>query len=87
MHCRTIMVDGKAVIVCGGKQPPRARCVCCGDYASRQCDYKLGWHRNRRRRVCNAHLCLKCAVPVGDNLDYCPTHPARVVQLPLEPRP
>ena len=46
--------------------PPACSCGFCADFL---CDYPVG-----KGKTCDAPLCLKCRVHVGDELDYCKAH-------------
>lgn len=63
-----ILPDGGRAIVCGGRHKPR-RCALCQRPATLQCDYPAG-----DGQACDAHLCRLCAVPQGDNVDWCKSH-------------
>lgn len=63
------------------------RCEQCGERASKQCDYALSAADAAKlgRQCCDAWLCARCAVVVGRDRDYCPTHPRpEPVQLTLQ---
>jgi hypothetical protein len=61
--------DGTVAILCNrGRRKPPPPCSCCGRRSSRLCDFKIG------RRRCSKPLCTECAVHVGEDLDYCPSH-------------
>jgi len=59
--------DGTRGIMCVSVRA--TRCVHCGARATLQCDFPAA-----PGRTCDAHLCRRCAVPVGRDRDYCPSH-------------
>jgi hypothetical protein len=76
MTCRVVINQGVRAIVCSRRERTR-RCRFCDNPAERLCD-----HPNPRGSgTCDAPLCDSCAVPGGDNVDYCPTHPPRLEGL------
>lgn len=72
MTCTTFkMPDGGVGIIC----TPRVRvrwCADCGKPASKQCDFPL--RGSKAGKTCDRHICERCAVDVGTNLDYCQVH-------------
>jgi succinate dehydrogenase/fumarate reductase-like Fe-S protein len=81
---------GMTAIVCS--RGPRGRnCSACGAFVNgRQvllCDYptdkekRFGtFARPRNSKTCDKALCPKCAVHVGPDKDYCPSHKERPAQ-------
>lgn len=85
MVCTPIIKDGKRIgFVCG--PAPRGRnCSACGRFVRGRdvllCDYpsdkkkRFGTvARPRNSKTCDKPLCSSCAVHVGLNRDYCPSH-------------
>lgn len=57
------------------------RCQFCDKPAGFECDYILGWNRNRMFHRCDAALCDGCRTQVGiitlngvDSIDRCELH-------------
>lgn len=72
MTCQWIkMPDGGHAILCNARRT-RARCSVagCKELSAKQCDYPRS-----PQKTCDRHLCAKHAVPMGDNVDWCPDHP------------
>lgn len=74
----TIMQGGKAVgggTICGGKRKPRCKgspsCVATSGFL---CDFPL--RGAKRDRTCDLPLCGSCAVKMGPDRHYCPSHAA-----------
>lgn len=67
--------NGTSAIVCGGRHR-RHRCSGCGRPATLQCDFPTS-----KGRTCDKHLCRLCAVPKGDNVDWCKAHQAEETPL------
>lgn len=55
-------------MVCGGRHKRRP-CAICGRPSTLQCDYPAG-----AGRTCDAYLCRLCAVPQGNDVDWCKSH-------------
>jgi len=68
-HCEVIRLDDGTVVFVRRRGPRLPLCA-CGRAGSLQCDYPVG-----RGQTCDRYLCRQCAVPQGDNVDYCPGHP------------
>jgi hypothetical protein len=62
--------DGTTAIVC--HSDAWRKCVRCRRRATIQCDFPMGGGK-----TCDTYLCRNCAVRVGSNRDYCPTHAPR----------
>lgn len=86
MTCETFVgKDGVRMIVCGrGHRAPKPKpCAACGTETAGYvlCDFKIsepvirGGQQTRRARTCDKPLCKRCAVHVGEDIDYCPSHP------------
>lgn len=67
MVCRRVPVPGGTAIVCG----PGRRCKGCGSRATLECDWKVP---TRKSGTCDAPICARCALHVGDDKDLCPAH-------------
>lgn len=70
MTCRMIdLGNGDFAIACSRGS---RRCKECGARASKQCD----WHLKGvlAGKTCDADLCLRCAIKVGPDRDYCGAH-------------
>jgi hypothetical protein len=77
MPCAALKLeDGRTAILCSRGKRTR-KCHCCGAPAARLCDFEL-----RRGKSCDKPLCDACAVPAGDDRDYCPDHPWTAVAQP-----
>lgn len=77
MSCETVrMPDGGLAIVCTRGKRPARKCA-CGRPATLQCDYPV------EHGTCDEWLCKSCAVHVGHNRDYCPSHPRAQSELAL----
>lgn len=71
--CQKIYIDGKfAGIVCGMRRTKAKPCEFCGVPSTKQCDFPIG-----DGKTCDAYMCDRCSVSVGENLDHCIGH-ARV---------
>lgn len=70
MKCSTVKLpNGITAIVCSGRER-RGHCFQCGRLSTKLCDFPLG-----NGKTCDKKLCGRCAVPVGQDRDYCPEHP------------
>lgn len=71
MTCEIVkMKDGTPAILCSHtRRAPK--CSVCGRPSSKQCDFPT----RSRSGTCDKFLCDKCAVPFGDDTDFCPSHP------------
>ena len=67
-------IRGNAIICSRGSRP--IVCEICGKRGDKLCDFPLTGEK--AGKTCDRHLCAKCAVHVGRDVDYCPTH-ARMV--------
>lgn len=61
---------------------PRRRCSNhpCTRWAVFTCDFPS----HRKSGTCDKPLCWTCAVKVGPNLDYCPSHPRETPPGPAQ---
>jgi hypothetical protein len=75
MPCETIKLSGGGVAIVKLAARPQRRCS-CGAHATLLCDYPM------RSGTCDKPLCTRCAVPIAEDVDYCPHHP-REQQLAL----
>jgi hypothetical protein len=65
--------DGKLVgVVCGMRRTKAKPCEFCGVPSTKQCDFSVS-----DGKTCDAYMCDRCSVSVGENLDHCAGH-ARV---------
>ncbi len=72
MPCNTVDIGGGSyAIVCRRGNRPKP-CSICGRPGSKLCDFPLTGPK--AGKTCDRSLCAKCAVNVGPELDYCPTH-------------
>lgn len=79
MPCEAVeFEDGRRAILCSRSRRGRRKCHCCGAPATKECDFA----RAARAKTCDKPLCESCAVPVGENRDYCPEHPRLVSAEP-----
>ncbi|EIA0803379.1 hypothetical protein K6327_000888 [Vibrio vulnificus] len=76
MPCKVIRQDGEAIgFMCGSFSDEDINLVSCSEcddnYPSAQflCDYPVG-----NDKTCDRVLCKQCAVTVGPNMHYCPSH-------------
>jgi hypothetical protein len=66
---------------------PRRRCSNvdrsgpCTRWASLECDFPS---TKKKSGTCDKPLCTTCAVKMGDDLDYCPSHPRDVPPGPAQ---
>jgi len=68
------MPGGVTAIVCGRfkDNPP---CKWCGKRGTKQCDFPVSRAGIMSvGQACDAWMCDRCAVSVGENRDYCPPH-------------
>lgn len=73
-YCKTVRLPdgGVAIVRFSGKQPQH-KCA-CGRPATIQCDYPEG------DGTCDKWLCKSCAVHVGRDRDYCPSHQLELLE-------
>lgn len=72
MPCEPFEGDGFSGLICSrGRRTPTRRCVCGSPNVLAQCDAPV---TGKASGTCDAHLCQKCRVSAGANLDYCPSH-------------
>jgi hypothetical protein len=74
MTCRVVRIPGGATAIVCSRRERQRRCKHCGRPAGKLCD-----HPKPRGGTCDAPLCDHCAVPGGPDIDYCPTHPPRLL--------
>lgn len=68
MPCHPLKFNGGFGIACTARQR-RRKCRVCGErWASKLCDFPTG------NGTCDAPLCDPCAVSVGPDRDFCPSH-------------
>lgn len=68
MPCKTINLgDGVAIVCTHGRSKPRP-CSVCGRPSAKLCDHPIVGG------TCDKPLCDQCAVPMGKNRDWCPSH-------------
>lgn len=74
MACRTIVAGpGMTAIACTrGTQRPSCSTPGCANRADKQCDFPV--KRGGKAGTCDRHICSKCAVSAGRNVDHCPAH-------------
>lgn len=82
MPCQHVTLkDGTPAIACTGRRG-RKRCSACKrTWATLECDFPTP---ARKSGTCDKPLCQKCAVSKGDNLDFCPHHPADATPGPSQ---
>lgn len=86
MTCRTVKIGDQVGIVCSRGQRPRKCSACRERRATKLCDYVVGFHSGvQDPNTCDKPLCDRCAVSVGQDRDYCPSHglPPRQIGLDL----
>lgn len=81
MVCRSMPIgpEGRlgTAIVCSRAERPR-KCKACGEKtADLLCDFP---RPRKRSGTCDANLCERCAVVVGDDRHHCPKHPREGVE-------
>ena len=82
MGCDRIDLGGGGFAIICSRGRRRPTCKACKDRpATRQCDWPLTGRA--AGKTCDANLCERCAVHVGEDRDYCPAH-ARVAERQLE---
>jgi len=66
-----VLTNGAHGFLCsrGGRRSER-KCAHCGASASLQCDYPI---ESRRSGTCDKHLCMRCAIRLPVDRDFCPT--------------
>lgn len=75
MICEHVQMPGGGfAIVC--HRGSRRRCsVCKNAWADLSCDFPTP---TRKSGTCDKPLCTACAVKMGEDLDFCPSHPRGV---------
>ena len=69
--------DGARGFICTRGRKPRKKCA-CGKVATLLCDAP------RLIGTCDAHICARCAVIVGEDLHHCPKcAPIAPAQIPI----
>ncbi len=74
MPCEHVKLPGGGTAIVCGPRPRRRKCsngYCCR-WAERECDFPV---QGRKSGACDKPLCASCAVSIGPDLDYCPSHP------------
>lgn len=66
--CEMVKIGQGYAILCTGN-PRRRRCRFCASWSTKLCDWPI-----RLGKTCDVPICDEHATPVGENLDYCPTH-------------
>lgn len=82
MPCESVaLANGQSAIICRGR-PRRRKCSVCKDrWSQRECDYP---EAKRKSGTCDKPLCMRCAVKGGENIDFCPHHPAGTLRGPAQ---
>lgn len=72
MPCDHVALPGGGyAIVC--RRDRRKPCIVCGRPSSKLCDFPLTG--GKAGKTCDRPLCVRCAVHVGTDSDFCPSHP------------
>lgn len=84
MTCETVpFADGIAWLCNRSSRKRVPVCSSCRQLtADRLCDFPLpSGEGHRKPRTCSAPLCERCAVPVGEDVDYCRSHGIEAVRV------
>jgi hypothetical protein len=74
MPCEHLkMSDGGVAIVCTARRAQK-KCRLCGAQAVILCDWRDP--ADSDASSCNKPLCMRCAVHVAEDVDFCPDHRA-----------
>lgn len=69
--------DGTRGIMCHRARRPK--CSFCSERASLECDFPVPGGK-----TCDKPICGSCAVKIGPNIDHCPDHKGKPVQIGLD---
>lgn len=76
MGCQVQTIRGMAMVLCSRARRPRRCSACKKRDATRLCDFP-----GDLSGTCSKPLCTTCAVMVGAETDYCPSHRCRPIAL------
>jgi len=74
MACRTIVFDGRPMIVCSRVRARPTKTCSCGQPSEFLCDWKIGKHANGRAKRCSRAVCRDHALEIAADKHLCGEH-------------
>lgn len=65
---------GVAIVTTSTHVNPNDPCGYCGTRHAVLCDMPIHKGKDAKRYTCSRRLCARCAMKIGENLDFCPPH-------------